>query len=159
MLSLNQITKLLSNFANAHRMVNSYGEGMVQDFATSGTTNYPAMWVDFENPTISINTDGGVFKNVVRVYLGDRLLKGQGNLTDVLSDTQRTLIDLLAYCQNQTYLSQTQTILEQTNYTFNAFFEQFSDDEIAGYYVDLTFKSSYDSNSCQIPFDSSIIIT
>ena len=160
MLTLNQTVKLLNNFANAHRQINTFGSGEISDFATSGVTTYPVMWVDYEDPIISLNSEGsGIFRNVLRVYLADRLLKGQGNLQEVLSDMQQVGIDLFAHLQSQTYLSMQQTILEPLDYTFNLFSGSFHDDEIAGYYIDVTLKSAYTSDRCQIPYDGSTIPT
>ena len=45
MITLNQVIKNLNNIASAHYQINSFGNGNVTEFATSGTTNYPHGWV------------------------------------------------------------------------------------------------------------------
>lgn len=154
MLSLNQINKGLSNFASAHGQVNYYGSGQVFDFATSGTTTYPAMWTDIEPSNLS----GGVFITSVRVYFLDRLLKGGTNLFEVMSDMQLVALDLIAHLKSNYYYPQTQSIIITDSISLNPVFESFHDDEIAGWYMDLEFKSEFQENRCQIPFNTSILL-
>lgn len=155
MLTLNQIIKASESFATAHKQVNSFGSGLIQDFTTSGTTSYPAMWTDFEAGTITTHEYGtGVFVNTFRFYFLDRLLKGNGNLNEVLSDQQQVSLDFIAYTQSPSYFTQTDTIILVGDISLNLVQEKFHDDEVAGCYFDVQFKSSIEANTCQIPFGS-----
>lgn len=152
MLSLNQQIKAANDFATAHGQINTFGTGEVYDLAASGVTTYPLMWMDYESPSITTTEHGmGVFKSAVRFYFLDRLLKGALNLNEVLSDIQLTIIDFVAYLQSTSYFTQTNTILDTGTINLTPVMESFHDDEIAGYYIDVTFKSSYEGNTCQIP--------
>lgn len=143
MVTLNQVIKNLNNIADAHYQINSFGNGNVQEFATSGTTNYPAMWVDFENSQVQ----GRSYLHVVRIYVADRLIKGKKNETEVLSDVQQICLDILAQAQSKVY----GWVLISDNITLNYFSEPRFDDEDAGYWFDLTLKVPFEYNRCQIP--------
>lgn len=148
MSTLNQKIKVLNNFADAHLQINSFGAGQIQDFATSGVTEYPAMWIDFEPSKLIANDYGtGTYFTVFRVYLLDRLLKGKRNLNDAFSDMESIALDIIAYLQNPTNLIRVDT----TNLVFNQVFEASHDDEVAGYWFDLTFREVFKEDRCQIP--------
>ena len=145
MRSLNQIVSILNSFATAHQQVNSFGSGQLEDFATSGVTEYPAMWVDFEPSTVDEQT----FQNVFRVYIADRQDKGQFNLNKVLSDTQLISLDLLAYLKDPiTYYN----MVLQNGITITPFFESKFDDELVGVYFDVVLQMAWQEDRCQIPF-------
>lgn len=144
----NQIIKALNNFADAHLQINSFGSGSIQDFATSGTTNYMAMWVDYEPCTVQ---DRNVYTGL-RVYLCDRLLKGKRNEQEVLSDVLSVCLDTVAQMSSNIYGWK----LDASNVTMYPFSEPKHDDEVAGYYFDLSFKQAFDYNRCQIPLDGTI---
>lgn len=148
MITLNQVIRNLNSIASAHRQINSFGNGNIQEFATSGTTNYPAMWVDFENSQVQ----GNSYLHVVRIYVADRLIKGKKNETEVLSDIQQVCLDIIAQAQSKIYNWK----LVSDSITLNYFSEPRFDDEDAGYYFDLTLKVPFTYDRCQIPFDSDI---
>lgn len=148
MVTLNQVVRNLNNIATAHYQIKSFGEGSVQDFATSGVTDYPAMWVDYEPVSLRERN----FYQVVRIYVADRLMKGKRNQLEVLSDVQQICLDIIAQCKSTIY----GWVLESSSITLNVFTEPRFDDEDAGYYFDLTLKLPFDFNRCQIPFNSTI---
>lgn len=150
-MSLNQTLKNLSDFANVHYQINSFGAGEVSDFASSGTTQYPAMWVDFEPCLV----EKGSFKQVLRVYLCDRVQKGNENLIEVLSDIQQICLDTIAQMSNPNY----SWVLINDSITLSEFFESKFNDEVAGYYFDLTLKEKFDLNRCQIPVSANAPIS
>jgi hypothetical protein len=147
MITLNQVIKNLNNIANSHYQISSFGNGSVAEFATSGITNYPAMWVDYQPAQVQ----GRSYTHVVTVYIADRLIKGKKNELEVLSDVQQICLDIIAQCQSTIY----GWSLVSDNVTLNPFYEPRFDDEDAGYYFDLTFKIPFDYNRCQIPFTTS----
>lgn len=149
MVTLNQVIKNLSNIASAHYQVKSFGNGSVQEFATSGVTNYPAMWVDYEPSQVQ----GRSYLHVLRIYVADRLIKGKKNEQDVLSDVQQICLDIIAQAQNSKLYGWT---LVSDSVTLFPFSEPRFDDEDAGYYFDLTLKVPFDYDRCQIPFTAAI---
>lgn len=148
MITLNQIIKNLNNIASAHYQINSFGNGSVIEFATSGITNYPAMWVDYEPPQLQ----GNAFQNVLRIYIMDRLIKGKKNELELFSDIQQICLDIIAQLNSTIYGWK----LVSDNITLNPFSEPRFDDEDAGYYFDVTLKVPFTFDRCQIPFDSNI---
>lgn len=152
MLTLNQLSKSLSNFASAHYQVKSFGIGDIGDFATSGVTQYPAMWVDLEPDAVK----EGVFENTIRVYLCDMMLKDQSNFVDVFSDMQSVCLDLIAHLDSPDYFPQANTRISTDNITLTPIREQKFDDEVLGYYMDITFRGNFLYDRCQIPFNSTI---
>ena len=68
----------------------SFGNGSIQEFATSGVTNYPAMWVDYEPAQVQ----GRSYLHVLKIYVADRLIKGKKNELEVFSDTQQICLDI-----------------------------------------------------------------
>lgn len=148
MTTLNQAITILNNIASAHYQIKSFGKGSVQEFATSGTTDYPAMWVDYEASRIQ----GREFIQVLRVYIADRLIKGKKNELDVLSDVQQVCMDVIAQLNSGIYTFK----IVSDSITLFPFSEPRFDDEDAGYYFDITLKMSFDFNRCQIPFNSTI---
>ena len=55
--TLNQIINELKEIAKQHYQINSFTVGTLDDFATSGDTRYPAMWVSYENAAIAQRTE------------------------------------------------------------------------------------------------------
>lgn len=148
MVTLNQVITNLSNIASAHYQLKSFGNGSIQEFATSGTTNYPAMWVDYEPSQVQ----GRSYLHVLRIYVCDRLIKGKKNELDVFSDTQQICLDILAQVQSNIYGWK----LVSDSIALSPFSEPRFDDEDAGYYFDLTLKVPFDYDRCQIPFTTAI---
>jgi hypothetical protein len=146
MITLNQVIKNLNNIANAHYQISSFGNGNVVEFATSGTTNYPAMWVDYQPAQVQ----GGAYLHVVTIYISDRMLKGNINELEVLSDTQQICLDVIAQCRSTIY----GWSLVSDSVTLNPFYHTRFNDETAGYYFDLTLRIPFTYDRCQIPFSN-----
>ena len=52
--TLNQIVSEFKEIADQHRQINNFTVGTIEDFATSGTTNYPAWWVSYQSNGLKI---------------------------------------------------------------------------------------------------------
>lgn len=148
MITLNQVIKNLNNIADAHYQINSFGNGSVVEFATSGITNYPAMWVDYEPSQIQ----GNAYLHVLKIYVMDRLIKGKKNEQELFSDIQQICLDIISQLNSNIYGWK----LVTDNFTLTPFSEPRFDDEDAGYYFDVQLKVPFTYDACQIPFDSTI---
>lgn len=148
MKTLNQAIAALKQIADADDQINSFGCGSIQEFATSGVTNYPAMWVDYEPQYIQNNNLFYVF----RIYLADRLMKGKKNEQEVFSDMLQVCTDIVAQMSSNIYGWK----LDTSNIVFTPFSDPKFDDEDAGYYFDLIIKQAFTYDRCSIPFNSSI---
>jgi hypothetical protein len=151
MITLNQVIKNLNNIADAHYQINSFGNGSVVEFATSGITNYPAMWVDYEPSQIQ----GNAYLHVLKIYVMDRLIKGKKNEQELFSDIQQICLDIISQLSSTIYGWK----LVSDNITLNPFSEPRFDDEDAGYYFDVQLKIPFTYDTCQIPFNQTITNT
>ena len=149
MQTVNQILSQFLDIASAHRQINSFGFGEIQDYATSGTTNYPAMWVDIGDCSIGGNEDEQSLytQQSYTVWIIDRLQKGKGNLEDVFSDTQQIVLDVIAQLNKSGY----EFVVDIGN-QLTPIFDKFHDDELAGFSFNLVIKQNYDRDRCAIPF-------
>lgn len=143
MVTINQIVKELSDFASDHLQINSFGTGEIEMFATSGSTEYPCVFVEF----LPFSTEERVYTISMRVYLMDRLQKESRNIQEILSDTQQIMLDLVAHFNNHTL----RDYRLSANNSFNPIFDRAQDDEVGGWYVDLTWRLRNEYNRCQIP--------
>jgi hypothetical protein len=142
MSTLNQAIKALSDFATNHLQINSFGSGDLVNFASSGTTNYPAMYAEPRD----IPMQKGSFRQVIRVYMLDRLQKGGVDLIEVLSDRQLVCMDLYAWMNHPNF-----SWKREDGVSLTLINERFHNDEVAGYWFDLELKDQIDENRCQIP--------
>ena len=149
MQTVNQILSQFLDIASAHRQINSFGFGEIQDYATSGTTNYPAMWVDIGDCSIGGNEDEQSLytQQSYTIWIIDRLQKGKGNLEDVFSDTQQIVLDVIAQLNKSGY----EFVVDIGN-QLTPIFDKFHDDELAGFSFNLVIKQNYDRDRCAIPF-------
>ena len=142
--TLNQIVNELKEIANQHLQINSFSAGTLDDFATSGDTRYPAMWVTYENAAIGEKTEAYSFT----LFIVDRVKKDRSNLIEVHSDCKSILNDIKAQLNAPGYgWSLTQ------DWNYQALFEPFMEDEVAGWFADITITQAFSNDTCQIPFN------
>jgi len=142
--TLNQIINELKEIANQHLQINSFNAGTLDDFATSGDTRYPAMWVSYENAAISSRTESYSFS----IWIVDRVKKDRSNLIEVHSDCKSILNDIKAQVMNPGY----GWVVGQ-DWNYQAIFEPFMEDEVAGWLADITITQPFSNDTCQIPFN------
>lgn len=146
--TLNQIINELKEIANQHLQINSFNAGTLDDFATSGDTRYPAMWVSYENAAISSRTESFSFS----IWVVDRVKKDRTNLVEVHSDCKSILNDIKAQLNDPGYgwsLGQ--------DWNYQAIFEPFMEDEVAGWLADVTITQPFSNDTCQIPYNQAPI--
>ena len=146
--TLNQIINELKEIANQHLQINSFNAGTLDDFATSGDTRYPAMWVSYENAAISSRTESFSFS----IWIVDRVKKDRTNLVEVHSDCKSILNDIKAQLNDPGYgwsLGQ--------DWNYQAIFEPFMEDEVAGWLADVTITQPFSNDTCQIPYNQAPI--
>lgn len=146
--TLNQIINELKEIANQHLQINSFNAGTLDDFATSGDTRYPAMWVSYENAAISTRTESYSFS----IWIVDRVKKDRSNLIEVHSDCKSILNDIKAQLNDPGY----GWVLGQ-DWNYQAIFEPFMEDEVAGWLADVTISQPFSNDVCQIPYNQAPI--
>jgi hypothetical protein len=147
--TLNQIVGEFQEIANQHRQINNFTVGTIEDFATSGTTNYPAWWVGYDSNAFASRTEDFTFT----FWLVDRVKKDRSNLIEVHSDMKQVAMDVIAQLNDSGYGWK---VSETVN--LSAIYEPFHEDEIAGWSFDFTISQPFTKDVCQIPFISPIAI-
>jgi hypothetical protein len=148
--TINQIIKEISDFQSAHRQVHSFGVGRIYDFASSGDTKYPSLWIDYGNASVNnVNMGGSESFVTLRIFIIDKLNNGNLNETEVRSDTQSICLDLIAYLSHPNFDWQI-----DSNISLVPIGEEAEEDKLAGWYFDLSFRQSFERDRCAIPFTS-----
>ena len=147
--TLNQIIGEFNEIATQHRQINNFTVGTIEDFATSGTTNYPAWWVGYDSNAFASRTEDFTFT----FWLVDRVKKDRSNLIEIHSDMKQVAMDVIAQLNDSGYGWK---VSESVN--LSAIYEPFHEDEIAGWSFDFTISQPFTKDVCQIPFISPIAI-
>jgi len=150
--SYNQAIKQINDFATAHEMVQSFGNGNLWEVTEHDQLknfNYPLLWVSDESAT----ANSGTFTWNFRIILIDIVKKDESNENEVKSDAVQILVDLLSYFEQ---LSDTKNNVDwnkvqlERSGSIELFTERF-DDELSGasMTIGLTFPQNY--NYCEVP--------
>lgn len=143
MVTINNIRKFFSDFADNHYQIKDFGYGDLPDISMEMAQTYPLLWV--QPLPWTINDRQITFK--YSVFVADRVFKEKGlQLTEVHSDTAQILWDLMASMdQQQDY----EWILEKQS-TGTPFTDSWKD-EVSGHFMDLAITQDFNYNECQIP--------
>ena len=140
MYTLNEIFKLIEDEATAHLQVKQYGQGDVWEINPK-ELDYAVLWAIED----SVNLSDRTLTYNIRILCMDRVLPGEENEDEVLSDTLSILLDFVAYFR------QLHTDVDiQRSVTINPFTERF-DDKVSGHSMVLNITQPYAYNKCQIP--------
>jgi hypothetical protein len=141
MYTLNEIFQLIETQANAHLQVKQYGQGDVWEIQPK-ELDYLVLWAIEEGASVSERT----LTYNIRLLAMDRVLPGEENEEEVLSDTLSILLDFVAYFRQL----HTDDVNIQTSVSFEPFTERF-DDKVTGHSCVLSLTQPYNYNKCQIP--------
>ncbi len=152
MLTLNQTTEILKNFALKHKGVNSFYFGDLPERDASEKVIYPNVQAVLQGSDITNNVVSRRFTIVV----SDLVNTDESNETHVLSDCELICYDLL------NYLEQVETegnigMQVVKNGTLTDFTERF-DDDVTGWFFDVTISSHIEGFSCDLPINSGNIL-
>jgi hypothetical protein len=141
--SYNQIITDLDQVAMANPFINRFGSGDISDIDSiiDNNQNFPICWVVPQNATAGINTLNYTF----RILVFDIDNTDDSHQQDILSDTLRTLIDIVKVYVNEN----TEVDIEQDNIC-TPFSERFTE-YCVGWYCDITIITNLDNNPCDIP--------
>lgn len=142
MITHNQIKQLFSDIATNHNMIKSFGIGDTWEAGASVELEYLCMWVEIKPAVIDNNE---VTMNYT-LWFFDEVDKGEGNEDEVLSDTQRVAMDVIAILQSNNYKS-----YFKINKTINlTHFTEKLDDEVSGWSADISIRQLFEGDSCQV---------
>lgn len=139
-----QVTDLITEIASNHRQINSVGRGDQWEIATSGVVNYPMFWAVPQGTTVGKGQIGYKFQFIVM----DLVQIGEGNETDVLSDTHQILTDVLTDIK---FGQHDEIDLDQDTFNSSQFTEKF-DDVVSGWTCDVTIWTPFAWGTCSIPY-------
>jgi hypothetical protein len=141
MYTLNEILTLIENQAAAHLQVKQFGQGDVWEINPK-ELDYLVLWAIEESVVLNERT----LTYNIRLLAMDRVLPGEENEQEVMSDTIQVLLDFVAYFRQL----HTTDLSIQTSVSFEPFTERF-DDKVSGHACVLSITQPYDYNKCQIP--------
>lgn len=145
--TLNQLNKVLSNFAANHQQLNSYYFGDYWEQTASGTTRYPSMVATFTGNSL----DGNDFLWNFQIVIEDKIMDGEQNETEILSDVVQIAQDVISYLH--------QTLTKSTNYGSMILdksidiepFTEKGTDGTGAVVLNITLREGFPFNKCQIP--------
>ncbi len=141
MYTLNEIFQIIETQANSHLQVRQYGQGDVWELQPE-ELDYVVLWAIEESASVSERT----LTYNIRLICMDRVLPGEENEHEVMSDTISILMDFVAYFRQL----HTEQLSIQTSVTFEPFTERFTD-KVSGHSCVLAITQPYAYNRCQIP--------
>lgn len=141
MYTLNEVFKLIENQAQAHLQVKQYGQGDLWEINPK-ELDYLVLWAIEQSVVLSERT---LTYNITLLAM-DRVLPGEENEQEVMSDTMQVLLDFVAYFRQL----HTTDLSIQPSVTLEPFTERF-DDKVSGHSCTLSITQPYDYNRCQIP--------
>jgi hypothetical protein len=141
--SYNQIIADINNIAMANPFINRFGSGDISDIDSiiDNSQNFPICWVVPQTATIGENTLNYMF----RILVFDIDNTDDSHQQDILSDTLRTLIDII-----KVYTNENTEVDIETDNVCTPFTERFTV-YTCGWYCDITIITNLDNNPCDIP--------
>jgi len=151
MKSLNQIVAKLKEIQESHPRLNSFYFGQLYNLGMSETPIYPLMAGTLLNNSLS----GNQFTTNIALVFADLVNKGEENKLDVLSDTQRTALDVYALFADWCRDEQIEIVQEAT---LDDFEDRFND-EVSGFVMEFGFTQFYDKNTCWSTAETYYLLT
>lgn len=143
MTTLNRVVEGLNRIATAHTQINTFFFGDVWEFATSGTTTYPAMAVHLENSSLTRR----LTNLTMDIYIMDKVRNGESNETEVLSDMLLVSKDILSEI---THPDWSWNVRNEDTITIEPFTEKLQD-TLTGCKMTVIFQLVTPNDTCQIP--------
>ena len=138
-MTLNQVIATIKDIADAHKQLKMSFYGDTWDFLEQGDNNYPAMFFNIANGSIS----GNVMTFNVELFTLDKTFQDQTNVEDVKSDCIQIGGDILSALKyNQD--------IRLGDVTFDVVEEQ-TPDYLGGARFSFTLGVDFVYNECQIP--------
>lgn len=144
-MTFNQFIKLFLDIANAHNDIRGFGNGpfheyMDSEIASNGVAQN--LWVSYENTPIQ----GGVKSDKFTLYVLDFVNKDVTNRNNVLSDTKRTMEDIISVLNNPYYYDFFEV---DNNVDIKPIYDEKTVTEECGVYCEITLKQDFDYDSCE----------
>lgn len=139
----NQVREQLEAIATNHKQINTFRFGDIWEINTSGTIDYPLMWVQPENSVIANKVETLNFKFIFMDLVGN----GEINENDVLSDQLEIVKDVVAQLQHPSYVWS----FTVDNVVIEPFTERFTD-SVSGWVMDVSLDIPFAFDRCSMPY-------
>lgn len=140
-MTLNQIVKQITTFANNHEQIKFVYFGDVWERLSNGEVTYPAMFFTLIDAQILAKQIQYNFS----IYVMDRMLMEETNETEVLSDMTLIVQDMVAELRDHIYNWVVSDNMPMIFYT------ESDPDYLAGVKIDFSLTLSSLNDTCQIP--------
>lgn len=153
MLTLNQEIEVFKNFALKHLGVNSFYFGDEWETDSSITPVYPMFNAILQN----VNYNKGQVSRTFLCVFSDLVNKDESNENHVLSDIEQICFDLPNYLRAVSNSGLLGTFRVSDDITLTDFTER-NDDEVSGFFFEITLISNIGNNSCNLPINSGNVL-
>jgi hypothetical protein len=146
-MTLNQVINRIQALCLGHKQLRNFYRGLVDDFLTDKTTNYPSAFLQDNGGKIS--TSGHATTLAFRLFFLDLENVSENtalNAQDVQSDMVLVAMDIVA----QMNAGMFDDWALSTDNTLQLLYED-KDDVVAGCYVDFSLRIMFTQDLCQIP--------
>ena len=148
MFTLNKLISTIATYSTAHKQIKSWYFGDPWDQLNGGQSiKYPMLFGTLQPNRVEGTSD----ITVIRFYICDKSKKGLRNQLEVLSDCKQIALDTLIYFKQFDF---SELIDVNENATLTDFVDAFND-EVAGWYFDVEFKSIFEWDACSLPITGS----
>lgn len=155
-ITLNNVIKLLKQFADGHGQLNDFGFGDFADIGTSRQMQHPFMWVNVAPSTVTYNENKTILPILaLQVAIMDQTndqantLNENGyesnNVSEILSDTLQILLDLIGEISRN---FGKYGIVIDGDLSYEPMIDE-TDDSSNGWLLDISLKLQH--SSCVIP--------
>lgn len=140
-MTLNQIVEKIRLFVSNHGQLKSFFEGDIEDFDTGKSGDYPCLTCVLQPTLLNETLKGWTFQ----VGAWDKTFLDKANRTEVFSDTELMIGDLVAYITNLDGIENVTLPVSIDHHS-----EKFNDD-VAGSFADITINTYNDITVCSVP--------
>ena len=153
--SLNNVTDRLKQLAEDHHMINDFGLGDTSDIGASKDEarelTYPYLWVDYAETKYAFGNNRGIGYKIytMSVLVVDKITPNVSNSTEVMSDTEGILSDVIQF------ISVDKTLRDFRIETADITAEPVSDEDkdgVEGWVARIPFKIPYAFCASELPF-------
>jgi hypothetical protein len=152
--SLNKIKDIFYSVSMGNKMVNEFGFGPTYNLNTAVQRKYPLVWVEPATSAASRSGNTGqgriqVFNYSFNIYVLDRIMKGEDNYDEILSNCQFILQSLIVSLDQHPYYTD-MGINTEGDIRWDPVFEV-EDDNVNGWMATITLRVPNRLTPCSTP--------
>lgn len=158
-ITMNQLIKMFSDFADAHLQLNDFGYGPTSDIGTSRQMEFPYMWATHRGSSrLTVNNKTQIpqmtmtFLVVDQINIQSNYKDANGldsdNSQEIISDTLQIIQDFVTYVSSQ--LGKYGVKLMENDITCEPVFDE-TPDKVSGWVIDMDLQLRH--SNCSYPID------